>query len=62
MSNFQQNGIKFTIENNFTSTEKNHPIKGKLTSLANDYAGYENDDASKLINAVEIDWNGAQIK
>jgi hypothetical protein len=60
MSNFSQNGINFTIENNFTGNEKNHPIKGKLTSLYNDYAGYEQDDASKLINAVEIDWNGAK--
>ena len=61
MSNFSQNGINFTIENNFTGSEKNHPIKGKLTSLYNDYSGYEQDDASKLINAVEIDWNSADF-
>ena len=59
MGNFKQNNIDFTIENNFQTGEQNHVVKGKLTSLANDYAGYEQDDASKLINAVEIDWNGA---
>lgn len=59
MSNFKQNNIDFTIENNFQTGEKNHPVNGKLTSAFNDYAGYEQDDASKLINAVEIDWNNA---
>lgn len=59
MSNFKQNNIDFTIENNFQTGEKKHPVKGKLTSAFNDYAGYEQDDASKLINAVEIDWNAA---
>ena len=60
MSNFKQNGINFTIENNFTENEHNQVVKGKLTSATNDYAGYEQDDASKLINAVDIDWNGAK--
>ena len=54
MSNFKQNNIDFTIENNFQTGEKKHPVKGKLTSAFNDYAGYEQDDASKLINAVEL--------
>ena len=62
MANFQQNDINFTIANNFQPGEKNHPIKGKLVSAFNDYTGYEGDDASKLINAVEIDWNGAEIE
>ncbi len=61
MSNFKQNGINFTIENNFQTGEKNHSIKGKITSAFNDYQGYEQDDASKLVNAVEIDWNGAVL-
>ena len=61
MSNFKQNGINFTIDNNYQPGEKKHAIKGKIVSVANDYAGYEQDDASKLINAVEIDWNGAVL-
>ena len=61
MGNFQQSGVNFTIENNFQTGEKKHPVKGKLVSAWNDYAGYEQDDASKLINAVEIDWNGADL-
>lgn len=60
MANFSQNNVNFTIADNFTGSEKNHTIKGKLVSAANDYTGYEQDDASKLINAVEIDWNGAK--
>lgn len=46
MSNFQQNGINFTIENNFQPGEKRHAVKGKITSVVNDYAGYETDDSS----------------
>ena len=37
MSNFKQNNIDFTIENNFQTGEKKHPVKGKLTSAFNDY-------------------------
>lgn len=62
MANFSQNNVNFTIADNFTGSEKNHPIKGKLTSVVNDYLGYEGDDASKLINAVDIDWNSAAFK
>ena len=60
MANFQQNGIDFTISNNLTGSEKIHSIKGKISSISNPYLDYEQDDASKLINAVEIDWNGAK--
>lgn len=60
MSNYKQNGIDFTIKDNFTGTEKNHIVNGKLTSAKNDYSGYEEDDSSMLINAVDIDWNGAK--
>ena len=60
MANFSQNNVNFTIADNFTGSEKKHPIKGKLSSLVNDYLGYESDDASKLVNAVDIDWNGAK--
>ena len=55
MSNFNQNGINYTIENNFQPNEKKHVVKGKITSAFNDYTGYEQDDSSKLINAVDID-------
>ena len=61
MANFQQNDINFTIVNNFTSSEKIHSIKGKISSIYNPYLDYEQDDASKLINAVEIDWNSADL-
>ena len=62
MSNFKQNGIEFTISNNFQQGEKLHNVKGKISSVNYPYSLYEEDDASKLINAVEIDWNGAQLK
>ena len=62
MSNFKQNGINFTIENNFTNGEKIHSVKGKISSANNPYLDYSDEDnASKLINAVEIDWNDAQV-
>ena len=61
MANFVQNGINFTISNNLQSGEKLHNIKGKLQSGMYPFGDYEGNDASKLINAVEIDWNGAQL-
>ena len=59
MGNFKQNNIDFTIDNNFQTGERNHAVNGKLVCAAHDYTDYEQDDASKLINAVEIDWNSA---
>lgn len=61
MANFVQNGINFTISNNLQSGEKLHNIKGKLQSGMYPFGDYEGNDASKLINSVEIDWNGAQL-
>lgn len=61
MSNFKQNGINFTISNNFKTGEKKHVINGKLTSAQNDYSGYTNNDNSFLLNAVDIDWNSAEL-
>ena len=61
MANFVQDGINFTISNNLQSGEKLHNVKGKLQSGMYPFGFYEGDDASKLINAVEIDWNGAQL-
>ena len=61
MANFIQDGINFTISNNLQSGEKLHNIKGKLQSGMYPFGDYEGNDASKLINAVEIDWNGAQV-
>lgn len=61
MANFKQNGINFTISNNFQQGEKLHNVKGKISSVNYPYSLYEGDDASKLINAVEIDWNNAYL-
>lgn len=61
MANFVQDGINFTISNNLQSGEKLHNIKGKLQTISYPFCDYEGDDASKLINAVEIDWNGADL-
>lgn len=61
MANFIQNGINFTISNNLQSGEKLHNIKGKLQSGMYPFGDYEGNDASKLINAVEIDWNTANL-
>jgi hypothetical protein len=61
MANFIQDGINFTISNNLQSGEKLHNIKGKLQSGMYPFGDYEGNDASKLINAVEIDWNDADL-
>ena len=61
MANFIQNDINFTISNNLQSGEKLHNIKGKLQSGMYPFGDYEGNDASKLINAVEIDWNAANL-
>ena len=61
MSKFTQDGITFDIEDNFLPGENRHIVKGKITSGFNDYSQYERDDASKLINAVDIDWNNAYL-
>lgn len=61
MANFVQNGINFTISNNLQSGEKLHSVKGKLQSGMYPFGFYEGNDASKLINAVEIDWNNADL-
>lgn len=61
MANFVQNGINFTISNNLQSGEKLHNVKGKLQSGMYPFGFYEGNDASKLINAVEIDWNDAYL-
>ena len=60
MANITQNGINFNIQDNFLPGEKASGINGKIKSNANQYGVLEDgDDISKLINAVEIDWNGA---
>jgi hypothetical protein len=61
MSNFKQNGINFTLDNNLQTGEKLHVVKGKIRSGNYPFGDYVEDDASKLINAVEIDWNNADL-
>ena len=60
MANITQNGINFNIQDNFLPGESTTTINGKIMSNANQYGDLEDgDDISKLINAVEIDWNSA---
>ena len=60
MANITQNSINFKIQDNFLPGEKASGINGKIYSVNNPYGDLENgDDVSKLVNAVEIDWNGA---
>jgi len=56
---YTSNGIQFTNLNSSPSPRKT--INGKLFSQLNDFA-YANEDGIKpMLNAVEIDWNGAVI-
>lgn len=60
MANITQNGINFNVNDNFLSGESSAGVNGKIRSNNNPYYDLEDgDDISKLINAVEIDWNGA---
>ena len=56
-----QNNISFTLSPNLLPGERSYSVNGKLYSAANNYVDLEDgDDISKLVNAVEIDWNGAK--
>ncbi len=60
MANITQNSINFKIQDNFLPGETASGFNGKIYSANNPYGDLEDgDDISKLINAVEIDWNGA---
>lgn len=62
MANIKQNNISFNIVDNFLPGESNAGFNGKIRSNANQYQDLEDgDDISKLVNAVEIDWNGAVL-
>ena len=62
MANITQNGINFNVNDNFLSGESSAGVNGKIRSNNNPYYDLENGDSiSKLINAVEIDWNGAVL-
>lgn len=57
-----QDGINFIITDNFGVGEQKTRIAGKLSSTTNPYVDLAyNESASKLVNAVEIDWNEGQI-
>ena len=61
MADIRQNGISFNIEDNFLPGESTSGFNGKIHSSNNPYFDLEDgDDISKLVNAVEIDWNGAK--
>ena len=68
MGAFKQNGIDFNIENNFLKVnnityERKHTIQGKVNvqnpSYSNVNQQTHNNECSKLLNAVDIDWNSA---
>ena len=62
MANITQDGINFNIQDNFLPGESNAGVNGKIMSNANQYFDLEDgDEISKLVNAVEIDWNGADL-
>ena len=62
MAIIKQNNISFTLSPNLLPGERSYSVNGKLYSAANNYVDLEDgDDISKLVNAVEIDWNGAEI-
>ena len=61
MANIRQNGISFNIEDNFLPGESTSGFNGKIHSSNNPYFDLEDgDNISKLVNVVEIDWNGAK--
>ena len=61
MANITQNGITFNINDNFLPGESASGFNGKIMSNSNPYYDLGNgDEISKLVNAVEIDWNGAK--
>jgi len=56
---YTNNGITFNNLESNPSPKKT--INGKLFSTLNDFE-YANEDGIKpVVNAVEIDWNGAQL-
>ena len=62
MANIKQDGINFNIQNNFLPGESASGFNGKIYSANNPYGDLEDgDEISKLVNAVEIDWNGADL-
>lgn len=50
---YTSNGVKFSIPDNTDY------LFGKLS---HEYSVFEDGDITPLVNAVEIDWNGAQLK
>lgn len=60
MANFTLNGIQFEADNSSLKTA------GKKTTKFGNYNNYDFDGVTKdnlqyFVNAVEIDWNGAQL-
>lgn len=54
MSNFTQDNINFTVEN-YTPT----PVVNRVSTATQ--AALLKGKATKSVNAVEIDWNGAEL-
>lgn len=57
MASINDNNIIFT-----SVVDSVKGVKGKIQNLNNKYSTYEEGDViGKFVNAVEIDWNGAQL-
>lgn len=57
---YTQNGILFNNLDN--APEPIKPVGGKLFNTNNDYEYATEDGIKMTIDAVTIDWNGAQLK
>lgn len=56
MATFSQNGIQFT------ASKTGNPLPGKYGNGDNgNFNDAENDGVYTFVNAVEIDWNGADL-
>lgn len=61
MGQFKQDGVNFNIEGNLRPSEKPYLVSGKLVTQ-NAWANLDPEDTpSKIINAIEIDWNDADF-
>lgn len=61
MSQFVLNGIQFTADNSTLKTAGAKTVKFGITDNGN-FSDAATDGVETFVNAVEIDWNGAQLK
>ena len=60
MANFKLNGIQFTADNSTLKTTGAKTVKFGITDNG-DFSDAATDGVETFVNAVEIDWNGAQL-